>query len=50
MKCPKCLKNIPDNSATCPECHADLTAQDFISQETGRFAAVDPSKESYDFD
>ena len=46
MKCPKCQQNIPDNMAKCPICQADLTARSF----TGRFSAVDPSKDSYDFD
>ncbi len=50
MKCPKCQQNIPDNMASCPICQADLTARNFSGQETGRFSAVDPSKDSYDFD
>ncbi len=50
MKCPKCQQNIPDNMAKCPICQADLSARNFTGQETGRFAAVDPSKDSYDFD
>ncbi len=50
MRCPKCLQTIPDNSATCPNCNEDLTAQDALRQETGRFSTVDPSKDSYDFD
>ncbi len=50
MKCPKCQQNIPDNMETCPLCQADLKERNFIQQETGRFSAVDPSKDSYDFD
>ncbi len=50
MKCPKCQQNIPDHMAKCPLCQADLTQRGWTGQETGRFSAVDPSKDSYDFD
>ncbi len=50
MKCPKCQRTIPDHSTTCPGCSADLAAQNVAKQETGRFSAVDPTKDSYDFD
>ncbi len=54
MKCPKCHQNIPENAAICPLCRAEIPfrkdARDFSNQDTGRFSAVDPSKDSYDFD
>ncbi len=54
MKCPKCQKNIPDNAKNCPYCRKEFVdrtgSYDFSAQETGRFATVDPSKDSYDFD
>ena len=50
MKCPKCNKTIPDNSSLCPFCQERFVAERRASQDTGRFSAIDPSKDSYDFD
>lgn len=50
MKCPKCQRIIPDGTTLCPTCKADLSVHGGIKQETGRFSAVDPNKDSYDFD
>ena len=50
MKCPKCQRIVPDGTTLCPTCKADLSVHGGIRQETGRFSAVDPNKDSYDFD
>ncbi len=54
MKCPRCQKNIPDNAPSCPFCRTEFAGRfhsyDLSNQETGRFATVDPTKDSYDFD
>lgn len=50
MKCPKCQRIVPAGATLCPTCKADLSVHGGIKQETGRFSAVDPNKDSYDFD
>ncbi|MBE5040291.1 hypothetical protein [Ructibacterium gallinarum] len=62
MKCPRCDISLPDNTEVCPLCHTPLTTgrQDGenkeksvhtpVAQDTGRFSAIDPSKDTYDFD
>ena len=57
MKCPKCDITLPDNTEVCPMCHTPVKAgldsneaKRTGSQDTGRFSAIDPSKDTYDFD
>lgn len=52
MKCPKCGLTLSDNATYCPICDAPATgtAQESFPQDTGRFSAIDPTKDSYDFD
>ena len=59
MQCPKCHKTISDHETVCPFCKAVFAeeaengagkGQDATSQDTGRFSAIDPDKDSYDFD
>jgi len=55
MKCPKCDITLPENTEVCPLCHAPVKPglgknQVQNNQETRRFSAIDPSKDSYDFD
>lgn len=55
MKCPKCDITLPDNTKVCPHCHTPITAEERktdkpSAQDTGRFSAIDPSKDTYDFD
>jgi hypothetical protein len=61
MKCPKCDITLPENTEVCPLCHTPVKPglekgarqganQGGGNQETRRFAAIDPSKETYDFD
>ena len=62
MKCPKCDITLPENAEVCPLCHtpvkpgikeegsADKPARQSAGQDTGRFSAIDPSKDTYDFD
>ncbi len=62
MKCPKCQKNISDKETVCPFCQTPVAEnlgggegnkaekQDFTNQDTRRFSAIDPDKDSYDFD
>lgn len=53
MKCPKCDITLPDNTEVCPLCHAPVRAgaeERAVPQDTGRFSAIDPSKDTYDFD
>lgn len=57
MKCPKCDITLPETAQVCPLCHMpvkpglDKDAKSrSAGQETRRFAAVDPSKDTYDFD
>ena len=59
MQCPKCHKTISDHETVCPFCKAVFAeeaengagkGQDVTSQDTGRFSAIDPDKDSYDFD
>ncbi len=53
MKCPKCNRTIPDDMRVCPFCQTEDTGRGvsgFENQDTGRFSAIDPTKDSYDFD
>ncbi len=55
MKCPKCDMNLPENTEVCPLCHAPVKPglepdREKGKQETSRFSAIDPNKDSYDFD
>lgn len=55
MKCPKCGVNLLEHVEVCPFCKAPISKEsaenvDATSQHTGRFAAVDPTRDSYDFD
>ncbi len=58
MKCPKCGINLLDHISVCPFCKTSIpkreeekaSADKTTGQNTGRFASVDPGKESYDFD
>ncbi|MBR5152379.1 MAG: hypothetical protein IKW60_02505 [Clostridia bacterium] len=54
MKCPKCDITLPENTEVCPLCHAPVkpgfSKSQTNNQETRRFSAIDPSKDSYDFD
>lgn len=57
MKCPKCDITLPETAEVCPLCHTPVKAgaekektNRDSSQETRRFAAIDPSKDTYDFD
>lgn len=55
MKCPKCDITLPENTEVCPLCHTPVKpglekTKAGSGQETRRFAAIDPSKDSYDFD
>lgn len=61
MKCPKCDITLPENTEVCPLCHTPVKPgleksvrqgrnQGGSNQETRRFAAIDPSKDTYDFD
>lgn len=65
MKCPKCGINLLDHIDVCPFCKTpipkDVSSDEAvigqeaapdtsIGQNTGRFSAIDTSKDSYDFD
>ena len=60
MKCPKCGINLLEHIEVCPFCKTPIPKEAPVSEEsansapvstnTGRFAAVDPAKDSYDFD
>lgn len=60
MKCPKCGINLLEHIEVCPFCKTPVPKEapssdehaksDPVSTNTGRFAAVDPAKDSYDFD
>ncbi len=62
MKCPKCDITLPEDIEVCPLCHTPLggaiketeekpaEVKRTPSQDTGRFTAIDPTKDSYDFD
>lgn len=61
MKCPKCGINLLDHINVCPFCKTSIPKEEVQAvetskndnaqvQNTGRFASVDPSRESYDFD
>ncbi len=57
MKCPKCDITLPNDTDVCPVCQTPITEADragnveeVVPQDTGRFTAIDPSKDSYDFD
>ena len=62
MKCPKCDITLPEDIEVCPLCHTPLggaiketeekpaEVKRAPSQDTGRFTAIDPTKDSYDFD
>lgn len=61
MKCPKCDITLPENTEVCPLCHTPVKPglekgkreganPARSNQETRRFAAIDPSKDTYDFD
>lgn len=62
MKCPKCDITLPENTEVCPLCHAPVKPgledelvgagriRAGVTQDTGRFSAIDPAKETYDFD
>ncbi len=59
MKCPKCGINLLEHVETCPFCKTPISANvtetqnqnnNSPKQNTGRFSAVDPKRESYDFD
>ncbi len=53
MKCPKCGVNLLDHVEICPFCKTPVSKdgrRDSVSQNTGRFSSVDPSRDSYDFD
>ena len=57
MKCPKCDITLPETAQVCPLCHTPVkpgldagNKNRDVSQETRRFAAIDPSKDTYDFD
>ena len=57
MKCPKCGINLLEHVQTCPFCKtlipnsvAEGGEQNSVSENTGRFASVDPARDSYDFD
>ncbi len=57
MKCPKCDITLPETAQVCPLCHTPVkpgldtgSKNRDVSQETRRFAAIDPSKDTYDFD
>ncbi len=57
MKCPKCGINLLEHVQTCPFCKTPISNS--VAEEvnhnpalenTGRFASVDPARDSYDFD
>ncbi len=57
MKCPKCDNVLPDGAKKCPVCHTQIQTKaseesftEPAGQDTRRFAAIDPNKDSYDFD
>lgn len=65
MKCPKCGINLLDHIDVCPFCKTPIpkdvpadepdakvepSAETATGQNTGRFSAIDTSKDSYDFD
>ncbi len=55
MKCPKCGVNLLEHVEVCPFCKTPISRDaaenaDAGHQHTGRFAAVDPTRDSYDFD
>ncbi len=52
MKCPKCGLTLSDSATSCPICDVSVSdvSQESFPQDTGRFSAIDPSKDSYDFD
>ena len=55
MKCPKCGVNLLEHVEACPFCKTPISRDaaenaDAGRQHTGRFAAVDPTRDSYDFD
>lgn len=64
MKCPKCGINLLDHIEVCPFCKTPIPknrteeqqienvqkSEPVSAQNTGRFSAIDTSKDSYDFD
>ncbi len=54
MKCPKCGVNLLEHVEVCPFCKTPISRDAAENaegrQHTGRFAAVDPTRDSYDFD
>ena len=64
MKCPKCDINLLEHVDVCPFCKTPLkegadgklyedtqrSSAEKFNQDTGRYSAIDPSKDSYDFD
>lgn len=60
MKCPKCGINLLEHISICPFCKTPVPKEEpkqssprvsaAAGQNTGRFATVDPAKDSYDFD
>ncbi len=57
MKCPKCGVNLLEHIEVCPFCKTPVSVapgevkkSTFVKPETGKFASVDPKKDSYDFD
>ncbi len=59
MKCPKCGINLLEHVDTCPFCKTHIEREEKAeeqnaaatdSRNTGRFSAIDPAKDSYDFD
>lgn len=58
MKCPKCGINLLEHVDTCPFCKTHIENNNGTDEakayapenNTGRFSAIDPAKDSYDFD
>ena len=57
MKCPKCGINLLEHVDTCPFCKTHIERENgaeetkaSAAENTGRFSAIDPAKDSYDFD
>lgn len=59
MKCPKCGVDLLDHVSVCPFCktpivketeHGEAQNSGLASQSTGRYSAIDPNRDSYDFD
>lgn len=57
MKCPKCGINLLEHVGVCPFCKTKVSNEseapvsaEAESTNTGRFSAIDPAKDSYDFD